>query len=45
MSDEDWFDADIASKDLDYGEKAGQQIYGNYTRSVETDAIGDEAIK
>jgi hypothetical protein len=39
MSDEDWFDADIAAMDLDYGEKAGLQIYRNYTRSFETHAI------
>lgn len=35
----DWFDSDIASKDLDYGEKAGLQIYRNYTRSFERRAI------
>ncbi|MEE1610554.1 hypothetical protein [Microvirga sp. CF3016] len=36
---EDWFDTDIAGMDLGYGEKAGLQIYRNYTRSFETFAI------
>jgi hypothetical protein len=33
--DEDWFDPDIASMKLGYGEKAGLQIYRNYTQSFE----------
>ena len=37
--DEDWFDTDIAAMDLSYGEKAGLQIYRNYTRSFEEHAI------
>ena len=36
---EDWFDADIAEMDLGYGEKAGLQIYRNYTKSFEQHAI------
>jgi hypothetical protein len=36
---DDWFDADIAAMDLGYGEKAGLQIYRNYTRSFEDHAI------
>jgi len=35
----DWFDADIAALDLGYGEKAGLQIYRNYTQSFEDHAI------
>jgi hypothetical protein len=37
--DEDWFDPDIAAMKLGYGEKAGLQIYRNYTRSFEEHAI------
>jgi hypothetical protein len=37
--DEDWFDADIASMELSYSEKAGLQIYRNYTQSFESYAI------
>lgn len=36
---ENWFDADIAAMDLGYGEKAGLQIYRNYTRSFEDHAV------
>lgn len=36
---DDWFDADIAAMDLGYGEKAGLQIYRNYTRSFEDHAL------
>ena len=39
VSNEDWFDDDIAKMDLDYGEKAGLQIYRNYTKSFEDHAI------
>ncbi|QIO43082.1 hypothetical protein HA464_03180 [Rhizobium leguminosarum bv. trifolii] len=35
----DWFDPDIAAMGLSYGEKAGLQIYRNYTRSFEKRAI------
>ncbi|WP_027683940.1 hypothetical protein [Rhizobium leguminosarum] len=35
----DWFDPDIAAMSLGYGEKAGLQIYRNYTRSFEKRAI------
>ncbi|MEP9397746.1 hypothetical protein [Mesorhizobium sp. KR2-14] len=35
----DWFDPDIAALSLDFGEKAGLQIYRNYTRSFEQHAI------
>jgi hypothetical protein len=38
-SDEDWIDPDIRAKDLEYGEKAGLQIYRNYTRQFEAAAI------
>jgi len=38
-ADEDWFDPDIASMRLGYGEKAGLQIYRNYTRAFEENAI------
>ena len=38
-SSEDWFDGDIAKMDLRYSEKAGLQIYRNYTRSFEDSAI------
>jgi hypothetical protein len=37
--DEHWFDPDIAALKLGYGEKAGLQIYRNYTRSFEEHAI------
>lgn len=37
--DEDWFDPDIATMKLGYGEKAGLQIYRNHTRSFEERAI------
>lgn len=37
-SDESWFDNDIAAMKLDYGEKAGLQIYRNYKRSFEEHA-------
>jgi hypothetical protein len=37
--DEDWFDPDIAAMKLGYGEKAGLQIYRNYTRSFEEHAV------
>lgn len=37
--DEDWFDADIAAMELSYTEKAGLQLYRNYTRSFEEHAI------
>jgi hypothetical protein len=37
--DEDWFDSDIAEMKLGYGEKAGLQIYRNYTRSFEKHAV------
>ncbi len=37
--EEDWFDEDIAAMHLGYGEKAGLQIYRNYTRSFEEHAI------
>lgn len=39
VPDEDWFDPDIAAMKLEYGEKAGLQIYRNYTRSFEEHAI------
>jgi hypothetical protein len=35
----EWFDRDIAALELGYGEKAGLQIYRNYTRSFEKHAI------
>jgi hypothetical protein len=37
--EDDWFDPDIAAMNLGYGEKAGLQIYRNYTRSFEEYAI------
>ena len=37
-SDESWFDADIAAMSLGYGEKAGLQIYRNYTTAFEAHA-------
>lgn len=37
--DEEWIDADLRAKDLGYGEKAGLQIYRNYTRSFEDHAV------
>ena len=37
--EDDWFDPDIRAMNLDYGEKAGLQIYRNYTRSFEAHAI------
>src|SRR5262245_12927079 len=39
MSEENWFDADIDALQLGWGEKAGLQIYRNYTRSFEQHAI------
>jgi hypothetical protein len=36
---DDWIDADIAAMKLSYGEKAGLQIYRNYTRSFQQHAI------
>ena len=36
---DDWFDADIAAMELGYGEKAGLQLYRNYTRSFEDHAL------
>lgn len=36
---DDWFDPDIGAMELGYGEKAGLQIYRNYTRSFETQAL------
>lgn len=36
---ESWFDPDIEAVELGYGEKAGLQIYRNYTRSFENHAI------
>src|SRR4051812_21559921 len=38
-NDESWFDPDIVAMSLGYGEKAGLQIYRNYTRSFEVHAI------
>lgn len=38
-TDEDWFDPDIQAMSLGYGEKAGLQIYRNYTRSFEGEGI------
>jgi hypothetical protein len=38
-SDEDWFDADIAAMKLGYGEKAGLQIYRNYTEAFDEQAV------
>jgi hypothetical protein len=38
-ADESWFDPDIAAMQLDYGEKAGLQIYRNYTQAFEENAI------
>ena len=38
-SEDTWFDPDIESLELDWGEKAGLQIYRNYTRSFEDNAI------
>jgi hypothetical protein len=37
--DEDWFDPDIAAMKLEYFEKSGLQIYRNYTRAFEEQAI------
>src|SRR4051794_17545986 len=37
--DQDWLDPDIAAMQLGYDEKAGLQIYRNYTRSFEAHAI------
>lgn len=37
--DEGWFDPDIRELSLGYGEKSGLQIYRNYTRAFEGDAI------
>jgi hypothetical protein len=37
--DENWIDPDIAAMNLSYGEKAGLQIYRNYTRSFEEHAV------
>lgn len=36
---EDWFDDDIAAMELNYAEKSGLQIYRNYTKSFENNAI------
>lgn len=38
-SDDNWIDADIRAMKLSSGERAGLQIYRNYTRSFETDAV------
>jgi hypothetical protein len=38
-ADEDWFDPDIQAMALGYGEKAGLQIYRNYTRAFEDEGI------
>lgn len=41
MTDEEnWFDHDIDVMNLGWGEKAGLQIYRNYTKSFETHAMG-----
>lgn len=37
--DEAWIDPDLRVKDLGYGEKAGLQIYRNYTRAFEDHAV------
>ncbi len=37
--EENWFDPDIAAMESGYGEKAGLQIFRNYTRAFETHAI------
>lgn len=37
--DDDWFDPDVSALSLSYGEKAGLQIYRNYTRSFEDHAV------
>ena len=39
MSEDDWFDPDINAMELSWGEKAGLQIYRNYTRSFESHAL------
>jgi hypothetical protein len=38
-ADEEWIDLDLRELELGYGEKAGLQIYRNYTRSFEDHAI------
>lgn len=38
-ADEEWFDPDIQVMPVGYGEKAGLQIYRNYTRSFEEHGI------
>ncbi|MCI3131494.1 hypothetical protein [Phenylobacterium aquaticum] len=38
-ADENWFDPDIQAMTLGYGEKAGLQIYRNYTRAFEDEGI------
>lgn len=40
MTEENWFDPDIDAMQLGWGEKAGLQLYRNYTRSFENHAIG-----
>jgi hypothetical protein len=40
MSDDNWFDPDIDAMQLGWGEKAGLQIYRNYTTSFENHALG-----
>ena len=37
--DENWFDSDIDAMELGWGEKAGLQIYRNYTKSFEAHAL------
>ena len=37
--DEDWIDADIRALELSYGEKSGLQIYRNYKKAFEGEAI------
>lgn len=37
--EKDWFDDDIAGMDLSYSEKSGLQIFRNYTKSFENNAI------
>lgn len=37
--EDDWFDPDIRAMKLDYAQKAGLQIYRNYTHSFEAHAI------
>jgi len=39
VSNDDWLDPDIRALELSYGEKAGLQIYRNYTRSFEDNAL------